>query len=70
MMQKVKVVMKYYDKHLGLYKEKDEVFEVSEERARQLINAEVAEMVEEPAAEEPAAQEPAPKARTSKKSVK
>lgn len=65
MMQKVKVVMKYYDKHLGLYKEKDEVFEVSGERARQLINAEVAEMVEEPDAEKTA-----PKSRTSKKSAK
>ena len=59
-MPKVKAVMKYYDKQLGLYKEKDEIIEVSEERARQLINSEVAEMVEEPK----------PKRKTSKKSEK
>ena len=47
MMVKVRVVMDYYDKQLGLYKEKDEIIEVSEERAGQLINAGVAEMTEE-----------------------
>lgn len=47
MMVKVRAVMDYYDKQLGFYKEKDEIIEVSEERAGQLINAGVAEMTEE-----------------------
>lgn len=68
-MPRVKAVTRYYDKQLGLYKEKNEIIEVSEERARQLINAEVAEMIEEPVATSQP-DEPKTKRRTSKKSEK
>lgn len=69
MMVKVRAVMDYYDKQLGFYKEKDEIIEVSEERAEQLINAGVAEMTEE--SDAVSQQEKAkPKRRTAKKTAK
>lgn len=47
LMVKVKVLMNYYDKQLGFYKNKDEEFGVSEERANQLVAAGVVEIAKE-----------------------